>query len=120
MKEHKYVPPTVRVHASFSEARYFLDKRRDLLLFEKEAAFSIDALADDRRLLVLGEPGVGKTMLLQKAEEYFTKQGFATRRLSLAHPAHSPNLKGFASYCTSFVLFAGIWKTAALFELATL
>jgi hypothetical protein len=39
---------------------------------------------------------------------------------SVKIPAHSPNCKGFASYCTSFVLFAAIWKTAPLFELATL
>ena len=38
---------------------------------------------------------------------------------SVKIPAQSPNCKGFASCCTSFVLFAGIWKTAALFELAT-
>ena len=35
-------------------------------------------------------------------------------------PAQSPNCKSFASYFTSFLLFAGIWKTEVLFELATL
>lgn len=67
---------------------------------------------------------LGKRFLLLDRDPLYTQAfrrildqaGVKTVRL----PAHSPNLKGFASYCTSFVLFAAIWKTAPLFELATL
>ena len=67
---------------------------------------------------------VGKRYVLIDRDPLYTE---AFRRIlgqgrvnAVRLPARSPNLKGFASYCTSFVLFAGIWKTAPLFELATL
>jgi putative transposase len=67
---------------------------------------------------------VGKRYVLIDRDPLYTE---AFRRIlgqggvkALRLPARSPNLKGFASYCTSFVPFAGIWKAAPLFELATL
>lgn len=95
MKEHAYIKPVVRVHASFGEAREFFEKRRDLFPFEKDKPFSISALADERRSLVLGEPGVGKTELLKRIDEHLKGKGVGVRRLSLASPSAVRDIDDF-------------------------
>lgn len=56
-----YIEPVTKIHSSFAEAKEYYD-RGAIPLFEDEPILSIEALTQGTRNLVVGEPGVGKTL----------------------------------------------------------
>jgi len=72
-----YITPTTRVHSRFEEVKEFLEKYGGLYWFDGEKnEIDIGALAQGRRTLIVGEPGVGKTLLIKKLKEHFDTKSF--------------------------------------------
>ncbi len=78
-----YIQPITKVHTTFAEAKEFFDKFGGLAIFEDEEITAIDGLAQGNRSLIVGEPGIGKTLLLQKIHKHLEAQGTTTVLVSL-------------------------------------
>jgi hypothetical protein len=79
-----YIEPNIRVFSTLEEAAKFLgDGGTTLSLFGVDKSVSLDDVARGTRNLIIGEPGIGKTLLLEKLEDLFRKQAarHATRPL---------------------------------------
>jgi hypothetical protein len=75
-----YIYPDTRVHADFGSAEKFLDKDG---IWVREEPVTVDVLAGERRAVVVGEPGVGKTLMMQKLLQQTERGGAFARLLSL-------------------------------------
>ncbi len=60
------LPLKVTIHTSFEEAKEFYDTDNGLSLFESEATPDLKELANGLRNIVTGEPGMGKTTLMNE------------------------------------------------------
>ena len=78
-----YIQPITKVHSTFAEAKEFFDKFGGVTIFEDEDRLELDALVKGKRNLIVGEPGVGKTLLMQKIKERFDTQGVPATLISL-------------------------------------
>ncbi len=78
-----YIQPITKVHSTFAEAKEFFDKFGGITIFEDEDRLGIDALVQAKRNLVVGEPGVGKTLLLGKIKEHLDEKGVPTVLVNL-------------------------------------
>jgi hypothetical protein len=78
-----YISPITKVHATFDEAKRFYAESSDLVLFGEKKSLSVGTLAQGKRNLIVGEPGVGKTKLLEKIKEHLDKEGVTTELISL-------------------------------------
>ncbi len=81
-----YITPITKIHSTFAEAKEFFDKYGGVSLFDDEDLLSVDALAQAKRNLIVGEPGVGKSLLLGKIQEHLDAQGMRTVLISLRQP----------------------------------
>ncbi len=71
-----YITPNIRVFSTLEEAAKFLgDGGAALSLFGVDKSVSLADVARGTRNLIVGEPGIGKTLLLEKLEELLRKQG---------------------------------------------
>lgn len=93
--EHEYVEPTIMAYASLDEAREFFEKRLGLILLERERPLSLSDLADEKRSLVLGEPGVGKSRLLERIHDHLRSKGLDTCLVRLRSPSATRQIDGF-------------------------
>ncbi len=73
-----YQSPVTKIHATFEEAKKFYDENKGSLLLWHEEAPSISDLARGTRNLIVGEPGIGKSLLLEKLRDHFATNGFST------------------------------------------
>lgn len=78
-----YIEPITKVHSTFAEAKEFFDKFGGVTIFEDEERLGLDALVQGKRSLVVGEPGVGKTLLMRKMKERLDAQGVAAKLIGL-------------------------------------
>ena len=78
-----YIQPITKIHTTFAEAKEFFDKFGGVTIFEDEDRLEVDALIQGKRNLVVGEPGVGKSLLLQKMKEHLATQGVSAVLVSL-------------------------------------
>lgn len=78
-----YIFPTTKVHSSLAAASNYYDEYAALQFFEEEHTPALSDLAQGKRNLIVGEPGVGKTFLLGKIDEHFSANGYATEFVSL-------------------------------------
>jgi hypothetical protein len=79
-----YITPITKIHSSFAEAKTFFDENKGLSWWSQEAdALAIEVLAEGKRNLIVGEPGVGKSLLLERLENHLDATGVATLRISL-------------------------------------
>lgn len=79
-----YIEPITRVHSTFAEAKDFHAKTDNAsLFFRDEKKLSIIDLVQGRRNLIVGEPGVGKSLLLEKIKEHLATQGITTTLIGL-------------------------------------
>lgn len=86
MRPPKYITPKTKIHATFSEAKEFYDTFEGVSLFGDEERLTVADLAKGKRNLVVGEPGVGKTLLLEKIKSYLDNEGCFTEFISLRQP----------------------------------
>lgn len=78
-----YIFPTTKVHPSLAAASDFYDQYAALQFFEERRAPALSDLAQGKRNLIVGEPGIGKTLLLGKIQEHLSANGYATEFVSL-------------------------------------
>jgi len=78
-----YIFPILKVYSTFDEAKEFYDKFGGVSLFTDEERPGIADIAKGRRELVVGEPGVGKSILLYKIQEQLERDGCITSLISL-------------------------------------
>ena len=78
-----YINPLTKIYSSFAEAKEDFDKYGHIALFDDRIPLEIADLAKGNRNLIVGEPGIGKTKLLEKLQEYHDKQGDQTGFINL-------------------------------------
>jgi hypothetical protein len=78
-KKQKLLPLNISIHASFEDARKFYeeDGQVQLYLNSKERP-TVPELAKGSRNLIVGEPGMGKTTLLEELEKSIKEKGIDT------------------------------------------
>jgi hypothetical protein len=77
-----YIEPITRIHATFAEAKEFLENG-GYSVFEEAKTVSLANLAQGTRNLIVGEPGVGKSLLLRKIDVHLKAEGFKTALIGL-------------------------------------
>ncbi len=77
-----YIEPVTKIHPSFAEAKEYYD-RGAMPLFEDEPILGIETLAHGTRNLVVGEPGVGKSLLMERIRDHLDATGSATALINL-------------------------------------
>ncbi len=77
------LPLKVTIHTSFEKAKEFYDTDNGLSLFESEASPDLKELANGFRNIVTGEPGMGKTTLMNELKAIFDERGFKTQAIFL-------------------------------------
>ena len=93
--EHEYVEPIIMAYASLDEAREFFEKRLGLILFERERSLSLNDLANQKRGLILGEPGVGKSRLLERINDDLIPKGLDSCLVRLRSPSAARQIDDF-------------------------
>jgi len=84
-----YINPLTKIYSSFSEAKEDFDKYGYYIsLFDDRRPMSVENLAKGHRNLIVGEPGVGKTKLLERFEMHHRELGDQTCLVNLR--AHDP------------------------------
>jgi GTPase SAR1 family protein len=83
----KYITPITKVYSTFSEAKDFYDKYGGIEIFDdKDPRLTPKDLAHGTRNLVVGEPGVGKSLLLGRIHDHLAANGYATALINLRLP----------------------------------
>lgn len=70
----QYIQPITKIYNSFNELNEDADKDGYSLFFEDRILEVVD-LAQGRRNLIVGEPGIGKTQLLKKIQKFHVDTG---------------------------------------------
>jgi guanylate kinase len=65
-----YITPITKIYSSFAEAKDDVDKFGHSSFFDDRKVLTVRDLAQGKRNLVVGEPGVGKSELLKKLQEH--------------------------------------------------
>lgn len=78
-----YITPITKIHSSFAEAKKFFDEFGGVSLFGDERKLSTEDLSQGKRNLIVGEPGIGKSLLLERIKEFLKAQGVKTILLNL-------------------------------------
>jgi hypothetical protein len=77
-----YIYPDTRVHSDYDSAEAFFDKGTYWFL-ERSEPLPIGELTQERRCVIVGEPGIGKTLLLKQLFERRKAAGISAQLLSL-------------------------------------
>jgi hypothetical protein len=78
-----YIEPTLHIHATLTEAKKFLDTYGSYYFLSDKENVGISDIAQGKRNLIIGEPGVGKTELLHKLRDFLTGKGISNRLIDL-------------------------------------
>src|SRR5437867_2623453 len=78
-----YIAPITKIYSTFTEAKEFFTEYGGISLFDDENRLKVSDLAQGKRNLIVGEPGIGKTLLLQKIKDCLDQEGSATALISL-------------------------------------
>ena len=78
-----YITPLTKICSTFTEAKESFNEYGSLSSFDVEKRLKIADLAQGKRNLIVGEPGIGKTFLLRQIKEWLDKEGFDTNLISL-------------------------------------
>jgi hypothetical protein len=78
-----YLDPTLHIHSTFSEAKDFYAAYDPYFQLSAKKAVGIEQVMQGDRNLIVGEPGVGKTLLLEKIQERLVRDGAITELINL-------------------------------------
>lgn len=79
----KYIVPITKVYSTFDETKEFYDKFGGVTIFDDEERLEIADIAKGQHNLIVGEPGVGKSMLLGRIKKQLDEDGYATELINL-------------------------------------
>ncbi len=96
-----YIPPTTKICSNFNEAKEFFDKLGGVTYFDRDKPLGIGDLTQGNRNLIIGEPGVGKTLLLDKIKAYLESQNVSTSLINLRHTDAAAQIDDFLNSATS-------------------
>ncbi|HXM92814.1 MAG TPA: hypothetical protein VOA64_00945 [Candidatus Dormibacteraeota bacterium] len=80
-----YIQPTLHVHSTLAEAKTFSDEFGPYYFWSEKTRVDISDIAQGKRNLIIGEPGVGKTLLMVKLDEFLNANGTPTCLIHLKH-----------------------------------
>lgn len=93
-----YINPLTKIYASFTEAKEDFGKYGvHIAFFEDNISRSIVDIAKGFRNLIVGEPGIGKTELIKKLQEYHDAQGDQTCLINLRSEKPIEEIENFLS-----------------------
>jgi len=78
-----YLDPTLHIHSTFAEAKDFYASYDPYFQLSTKKAVGIAQVMQGDRNLIVGEPGVGKTLLLEKIQERLARDGAITELINL-------------------------------------
>jgi hypothetical protein len=81
-QSHVYVEPNLHIHVTLKEAEKFVDAGPSYFWGEK-GSVGIQEIAEGKRNLVIGEPGVGKTELLSRLHAFFDARDVPNKLIPL-------------------------------------
>ncbi len=100
MAEGFYITPITKIYSNFTEAKEFFDKLGGVAHLETEKPLTIADLAQGKRNLVIGEPGVGKTLLIGKIKDYLDGQNESTCLINLRQTDAASQIDDFLNSTT--------------------
>jgi len=83
VRPEMYINPIVHIHSTLADAKEFNDTYGPYSLWGKKQTVAITEVAQGKRNLLIGEPGVGKTLLLAKLGEFFDAKGISNCLITL-------------------------------------
>ena len=92
-----YIEPTLHVHSTLAAAKEFFDTFGPYSSWADKSVLGISEVAQGNRNLIIGEPGVGKTLLLGKVQEYLRQRNVSTRLIVLKDDTALASIDGFVS-----------------------
>ncbi len=78
-----YIDPITKIHSSFAEAKEFYDKFGGLTFLDEKKRLPISDLARGKRNLIVGEPGIGKSLLLGEIKKYLDANNYTSEIITL-------------------------------------
>jgi len=95
-----YIDPIIKIHSTFDEAKEFYNQygNNGLLsefMFGEDSIITVEDLSKGNRNLVVGEPGVGKTELLNRIKDHLNKNKFSTALISLRNSSSLEDIDKF-------------------------
>src|ERR1700682_3962282 len=78
-----YIRPTLHIHPNLGAAKEFSDTYGAYPYWSDKKSVGIPDAGLGKRNLIIGEPGVGKTLLLTKIREHLNSSGLSTCLISL-------------------------------------
>lgn len=97
MDENRYVVPITEVSPSFKEAKENYAKYGHGFVFHDAKPTPIADLAQGKRTVVVGEPGIGKTELMKKIRGALDESGHSTKFISLRSSESLKEVDAFVS-----------------------
>jgi hypothetical protein len=92
-----YIEPTFHIHSTLAEAKEFLSTYGPYHFWSEKTPVGISDVAQGTRNLIIGEPGVGKTMLMSKLQEFLNSQGISNRLINLKDGNSLDNITEYLS-----------------------
>lgn len=83
VRPEMYINPILHIHSTLAEAKEFYDRYGPYSLWGENKSVAITEVAQGKRNLLIGEPGVGKTLLLAKLREFFEAKGISNCLITL-------------------------------------
>ncbi|MBA3284735.1 MAG: hypothetical protein H0U27_06705 [Nitrosopumilus sp.] len=78
-----YIQPNTKIYSSFNEAKTDIDRYGQPSIFGRSEVLSLEDLTQGHRNLIVGEPGIGKTKLLENIKVFFDQKDNHTILISL-------------------------------------
>src|SRR5689334_17749494 len=80
-----YITPITKIHSTYAEAKLYFTEGSGTPWSDDDNPLKISDLAQGTRNLVVGEPGIGKTLLLHEIQHLLDLEGCMTKFISLKH-----------------------------------
>jgi hypothetical protein len=104
-----YIEPTLHIHSTLAEAKEFLNTHGPYYWGDEKARVGMSDIAQGKRNLIIGEPGVGKTLLLSKLQEFLNAKGISNRLIDLKDA-------DFISVISQYLSATGVADRAVLLD----
>ncbi len=78
-----YIEPTLHIHTTLAAAKEFYDTFGPHYFWSDKPRVGVPEVVQGKRNLIIGEPGIGKTLLLGKIQEYLNENGTQSKLIYL-------------------------------------